>query len=164
MVEYFYRFDYLRGAIPVPTTSSKGYANAEESASHLQSPNLPSQVYILEHAKVFAIAVKYQIDGLRDLAASKFEQAAKIHWNHEDFVHSIFVAFNSAPEEVTHIREVVVGILHKHFDDLKSKAEVETVICNTPRLAYALLIRSRAGDKNGGMETMKEGQSTGAQR
>ena len=138
MVEYFYYFDYLRGTNSLPV----------------------SPVYLIEHAKVFAIAVKYQIDGLRDLAASKFEDAATAHWKHDDFAHAVHVAFNSTAEEVTQLREVVSDILHQHFDVLKDKPEVETVVCNIPRLAYALLKRSRAGGKIESLETGEQSQFT----
>lgn len=139
MVEYFYHFDYLREIESLPNLSRFSP----------RAPELPSNVYVIEHAKVFAIAVKYQIDGLRDLAASKFKEAATSYWNHDDFAHSIHIAFNSTAEEVTQLRKVVSDILHKHFDDLEDKPEVEAVVCNIPRLAYALLKRSRAGGKNG---------------
>ena len=139
MVEYFYHFDYLRDTESLPKSSQSSTPIAK-SLSH---------GYIIEHAKVFAIAVKYQIDGLRDLAASKYKEAATTCWNHEEFAHSVFVAFNSTAEEVTQLRDIVSDTLHQHFDDLKDKAEVETVICNIPRLAYALLERRRARGENG---------------
>lgn len=140
MVEYFYHFDYFRNSesLPDPSLLSCPYRQ------------LPSRVYMIEHAKVFAIAVKFQIDGLRDLAALKFKQAATAYWSHDDFAHSVHIVFNSTAEEVTQLREIVSDILHQHFDDLEAKPEVEAVVCNTPRLAYALLKRSRAGGKNGG--------------
>ena len=164
MVEYFYHFDYLGGADPVPVlaTSFQGYAVAQMSVLNLQfpQPSVPPQVYIIEHAKVFAIAVKYQIDGLRDLAASKFKDAATAYWNHDDFAHSIHIAYNSTAEEVTQLRTVVTDILHQHSDDLEGKPEVEAIVCKIPRLAYALLRRSRAGGKHGGMGTEEQGHIT----
>jgi hypothetical protein len=167
MVEYFYHFDYLcdTDSISHPTASPPPAAKtARQSfakkkvkrkdvrirlpppADQTQQP--PSQTYIIEHAKVFAIAVKYQIDGLRDLAASKFKDAATAHLGHEDFVHSIYVAYNSTPDEVTQLRDVVTDILHQHFDDLEDDPEVEAALCYVQRLAYDVLKRSRAGDKN----------------
>ena len=97
MVEYFYHFDYLRDTESLP----------EPSQSSAPTARPPSHGYIIEHAKAFAIAVKYQIDGLRDLAASKYKEAVTTCWNHEDFAHSVFVAFNSTVEEVTQLREII---------------------------------------------------------
>jgi hypothetical protein len=99
-------------------------------------------VYIIEHAKVFAMAVNYQVDGLRDLAAAKFKQSAKTHWNHDDFAHAIFIVHNSTSEGVPQLRDIVADILHERFEKLKHKAEVETVVCSIPHLAYALLKRA----------------------
>ena len=152
MVEYFYHFDYLRG------TDSE---LVQVSASDLQSPpQLPSQVYLIEHAKVFAIAVKYQIEGLRELAVSKFHTAATGLWKHDDFAHSVHIVFNSTAEEVTQLLVIASDILHQHFDVLKEKAEIEAVVCNIPRLAYALLKRSRAGGKTENVKTGKQSQYT----
>lgn len=149
MVEYFYHFDYLRDTESL----------TEPSQSSAPTAKPPSHGYIIEHAKVFAIAVKYQIDGLGDLAASKYKEAVTTCWNKEEFAHSVFVAFNSTAEEVTQLRDIVSDTLHQHFDDLKNKAEVETVICNIPRLAYALLKRSRARGENGSMEIEEQSRS-----
>lgn len=174
MVEYFYHFDYLRGSesFPHPAASLKlaartarcSFATAatqtakrEHVRVRLPPPavqpqqhehgQLPSQGYILEHAKVFAIAVKYQIYGLQGLAAAKFKDAATAYWKHDDFVEAIYIAYSSTAEEVTQLRGVVAEILHQHFDDIEEKSELETALCNTPRLAYDVLKRSRAGNK-----------------
>jgi hypothetical protein len=173
MVEYFYHFDYLRDTklIPRPTaslplagrTTERSFAAKNAKHEHvrvrlpppaLQSQQLepPSQGYILEHAKVFAIAVKYQIYGLQGLAAAKVKDAATAYWKHDDFVEAIYIAYSSTAEEVTQLRGVVAEILHQHFDDIEEESELETALCNIPRLAYDVLKRSRAGNKNGSTE------------
>ena len=170
MVEYFYHFDYLRNteSLPHPTAKLPPNARTTESSSATQTAKrehirvrlppptlqsqqheLPSQGYIIEHAKVFAIAVKYQIDGLRGLAAAKFKDAATAYWKYDDFVEAIYVVYSSTFEGVTQLRDVVTDILHQHFDDLEDMPEVETALCNVPRLAYDLLKRSRMGGKQG---------------
>ena len=171
MVEYFYHFDYLRrteslsnsaAGLPLASRtagswSAKGKAKNTLARVRLSPPTdqtqQPSpQIYIIEHAKVFAIAVKYQIDGLRDLAASKFRDAASAHWDHDDFVHSIYITYNSTAEEVTQLREVVAEILHQHFDHIEEESELESALCNVPRLAYEVLKRSRAEGRDGSAE------------
>jgi hypothetical protein len=153
MVEFFYHFDYLRDADSLSHTPAS-------IPLALQSQQLPSQGYIIEHAKVFAIAVKYQIDGLRDLAASKFKDAANAYWKHDDFAHSIYIAYDSTTDEVTQLREVVADVLLEHFDDLEQDIpEFETALCEIPRLAYALLKRSRAGSKSGGAKVGEQNNS-----
>ena len=100
-----------------------------------------SRVYVIEHVKVFAMAVKYQVDGLCDLAAAKFKQSAETSWKHDDFAHAISVVHDSTPEDVSQLRDIVSNILHAHFDKLKDKPEVDSVVCSIPHLAYALLKR-----------------------
>jgi high-affinity K+ transport system ATPase subunit B len=133
---------------------ARAQAQAASQASEQESPGLgptpatnststTSQppVNIIEHAKVFAIAVKYQVDGLRDLAAEKFKRSAKVFWDHEDFAHAIFVVHNSTSDGVSKLRDIVADTLCEHFDKLKHKPEIETVVCSIPALAYALLKR-----------------------
>ena len=108
VVDCSYHFDYFHGteslsnsvANPPPVARTAGSLPTMRKANQklarirrapptdgTQQPSL--QTYIIKHAKVFAIAVKYQIDGLRDLAASKCRDAATAHWDYDDFVHSI---------------------------------------------------------------------------
>jgi hypothetical protein len=153
MVEYFYYFDYLRNSQSLP----------DLSLSSPPAPQLPSQGLIIEHAKVFAIAVKYQINGLRDFAASKFKDAATAYWKHDDFAHSFYIAYGSTPEEVTELRETVLDIAHQHLDDLEHEPKFETAFCNIPGLAFALLKRSRAEGKDEGMKIPERTQSAAQQ-
>lgn len=160
MVEYFYHFDYLRDLSQVQSNETEGARPSKKSKTGLKtraettsvarptsgnsnSQPLAERVFMIEHAKVFAMAVKYQVDGLKSLALAKFISSVTSHWNHEDFAHTIFVAFNSTAEDVTQLRDVVNNVLHEHFDELQNKAEIETVVCRLPRLTYGLLKRSR---------------------
>lgn len=161
MVEYFYHFDYLRNLSGVqskeaegPTPSKKPKIAPKNTRAQAASPApvAPSssgsqpraeRIFMIEHAKVFAMAIKYQVDGLQSLALARFISSVTTHWNHEDFAHTIFVAFNSTPENITQLRDVVTDALHEHFEELQNKAEIETVVCGLPCLTYALLKRSR---------------------
>lgn len=113
MIEYFYRFDYLRVD--------------------------PMQVHLVEHAKVFAIAVKYQISGLQDLTAMRFEEAVNQHWEHEDFARAVNVVYTSVPEDVTRPCSMVVDKIENRFESGIITKELEKELCNTPYLAYDLV-------------------------
>lgn len=112
-IEYFYRFDYLR-------------------VDHMQ-------VHLVEHAKVFAIAVKYQISGLQNLAAMRFEEAVNQHWEHEDFARAVHVVYTSVAEDVTRLRLMVVDKIESRFESGIITKELEKELCNTPCLAYDLV-------------------------
>lgn len=194
MVEYFYHFDYLRDTESLPhpaaslqlaartarnsfATTATQTAKREHVRVRLPPPDvqpqqhehgqLPSQGYIIEHVKVFAIAVKYQIHGLRGLAASKFKDAATAYWKHDDFVEAIYIIYSSTAEEDTQLRDIVTEILHQHFEDLEDSPVFEAAFCNIlfeaafcniPRPAYTLLKIRRGEKKHGNMEIGKQSQ------
>lgn len=137
MIKYFYHLDYLHN-----TESRQAYLNSNGKKGESVSQD-GSNVFMIEHAKVFAMAVKYQVDGLRDLAISKFQAQVKSHWNHQDFPHTIFVVYNSTPQDVTQLRDLVANQMHETFEELQNKPEIEEVVLSIPKLSYNLLKRSR---------------------
>lgn len=118
MIEYFYHGDYLR-----------------EGTS--------SQVHLIEHAKVFAMAIKYQAEGLRKLAARKFEDSAQKDWNHADLADAIHVVYNSTPDDIPEQREIVADVINAHFYTLHESEQIRAVVGSIASLAYGLLERSR---------------------
>jgi hypothetical protein len=163
MIEYFYHFDYLPGIDVTPDAVTKAPdVNAAVDVNDWLS-SLPKKkkgkksstaketdtlfgvpdIYIIEHAKVFAIAVKYQIEGLRDLAVAKFREATKTQWSHEDFSHTIVLVYHTTADSVHQLRQIVADTLHERLDDLKKKGEIEVVVRSIPGLAYDLMKRSR---------------------
>jgi hypothetical protein len=156
MVYFFYHFDYLPDAEPPsPTVEDTATASDDEpittqgsaSATVQASVASPPRVHIIEHARVFAMAVKYQVDGLRALAAAKFKQSVKAHYTHDDFIHAISVVHTSTAEDVKELRNIVGDTIHDHYDTLDLDPEFGDVVCGIPRLAYGLL--SRVGTISG---------------
>jgi hypothetical protein len=154
MIEYFYHFDYNKGC-DCSSFWSSSWNQKKKSKKRTQlavdnsasippssTPAVISPDSMLVHAKVFAMAVKYQVDGLRDLAVSKFTEAVKAGWDHESFAHTIFTVYNSTTDDATDLREIVADTIFDHFEALKNKDEVEVVVSSTGGLAYNLLKRS----------------------
>ena len=165
MVHYFYHFDYSPDAlerlrqttkhtnIMVSDASEKSRATAKflmtgNSIVPADPPTPSSELaaqenHIIEHAKVFAMAVKYQVDGLRRLAVSKLKDAVEEDeaWIHDNFAQVVSTIFTSTPEDVKDLRDVAEELLYTHFDDLKHKDGIEDVLCSFPRLTYTLLKR-----------------------
>lgn len=129
MIEYFYLFDY-------GSQLSHGTSHRDHTSS---PPALKS--YLIDHAKVFAMAVKYQAEGLRALAAAKFAAAAATYWSHGDFPAAISVVYNSTTDDVMELRNTVEDVLHTRFDNLKDTEELGAVVRGIPGLAYGLLVR-----------------------
>lgn len=122
MIEYFYHFDYLRAA-------------TETSNSERSHP------FFVEHARVFAMAIKYQADGLRQLAAKNFKQAASKYWKREDFAQAIHVVFTSTPDDVQELRNIVADTIHDHFTVLRKTPEIDVAVRSLGGLAYSILER-----------------------
>jgi hypothetical protein len=134
MISSFYHLEYSCDTfLPIDQTSKLHASSVQKSPESAPS--------VLTHAKVFAAAVKYQADGLRDLAAEKFENTIRFFWNDEVFAEVVTVVFHSTPEGVLTLRNIVIDTLYSHLDALKDKKEIQAVLCEIPRLAYILLKR-----------------------
>jgi hypothetical protein len=71
-------------------------------------PNLigPSS-QLLTHAKMYEMADKYEVVGLKELAKEKFSRGCKHFWNTEDFTTAAFHAFSTTPEKDNGLRDCV---------------------------------------------------------
>lgn len=121
MIEYFYHFDYLRSP----------------NNERIFAP------FLVEHAKVFAMAVKYQAEGLRKLAAQKFKDSILKNWNDEHLAEAIYTVYHSTPDDVVEQRDVVATVLHTRSESLKDDEDIKAIVGSTASLAYALFERNR---------------------
>lgn len=157
MIAYFYHLDYLhdkKAVIEVhdsPPPKKKVRLSVLAKSTRATNP-LPSpepvaapagpKVYLIEHAKVFAMAVKYHVDPLRDLATHKFRAEAEQHWDHEDLAQAIQLIYTSTADEITQLRSIAVEVLVHHRSDLLKKPEIATLLQSITGLAYDLLMRN----------------------
>jgi hypothetical protein len=151
MIEYMYHFDYLRGIDFGPAENKKRAETGRTWTSALcdaafSPPEV--QTWLVEHAKVFAMAVKYRVDGLYDLAAANFKAAATSHWDHVDFMTAISIVHSSTGEEITQLRTIVADTLYDHFDVLQTKVQIEKLVRSTAELSHALMMRGREKNQN----------------
>ena len=128
MVQYL---DYT----PTAAIAGQSFLRAMDSTS---SP-FPPPTHIIEHARVFAMAVKYQVKGLRALAAAKFQRSAQAFWDHDDFTQAISIVHKTTSDDVKELRDIVSDIIHVHLDALKVDDDFETAVTSIPHLAYGLL-------------------------
>jgi len=134
MISFLYHLDYDERLYRKASDTDQA---DDAKSSALNGP----QVDMLTHAKVFAAAIKYQIDELRDLADWKFEIAIETSWDSNAFPEVITVVFHSTPAEVSQLRDIVSDTIYDQFEALKNKKEIAAVICDIPHLAYALYKR-----------------------
>ena len=94
------------------------------------------------HAKLFALAVKYHVDALRDLATEKFREAVETGWDTEAFAPAAHIVFTSTAEDVRQLRDIVIATIQAHIGLLDNEA-VQTVVKSINELAYEVLLKSR---------------------
>lgn len=137
MVEYFYHFDYRRKSQkPKPPVDS-------QSALDVTTSPLPTQpiVHLVDDAKVFAMAVKYKVRALQDLAIKKFRASVHSHWKHEEFARVVVVVNTSTPSDVVQLRELVVDVMDLYLEAGILTPEIESELSTIPSFAYDLLKR-----------------------
>ncbi|KAK5720365.1 hypothetical protein LTR17_015082 [Elasticomyces elasticus] len=113
----------------------------QDLSSRVPSPEVSNSNAII-HAKVFAVAVKYQVIALQGLAATKFAAATATSWDHPSFAEASRIAYTTTPEEFRQLRDTVSQTIHKH-DNLLNKRDMESVIKATPDLHFELLRMAR---------------------
>ncbi|KAL2158848.1 hypothetical protein VTH06DRAFT_4040 [Thermothelomyces fergusii] len=119
MLHYLYHLDYPRqpGATQGRITVSKAeipdslkytgivIARNDRVPKSFEEPNLSI------HAKLYALAEKYDMQTLKTLALEKFKEEVKFHWNTDDFVRAAEEAYTSTLESDRGLRNVVVDAI-----------------------------------------------------
>lgn len=101
------------------------------------------------HALVYALAVKYQVSGLKPLRTRKFKSAIDQCWNTCELAEATRIVYTSTPDEHTDIRDIVLAKIIQHSDKLAEKPDIEATVREIPGLAYALFKRLRVRSKAG---------------
>ncbi|KAF4437653.1 polyketide synthase [Fusarium austroafricanum] len=91
------------------------------------------------HVRVYAIAEKYDVMGLKDCAIREFEEVMKKRPSSEQFINSAEEAYTSTIPEDKHMRNAIVRNFHAHPEWLDEKC-VQDVIQKIPQLLYDLLM------------------------
>jgi hypothetical protein len=118
---------------------NKGRISFDEhrETNDLDWPRSP-KTGLATHARMYALADKYQISGLKALAQRKFQKAALQHWNSEEFAPALHTVYTSTLEEDRGLRDVVISTISR--DRLLEKPEVRTAVKELPELAFGLLM------------------------
>ncbi|KAK2761427.1 BTB/POZ domain-containing protein [Colletotrichum kahawae] len=129
MVQYFYRLDYRQPPEPEDDPSVTDQKQKSNQKAHS----------LLLHAKVYTLAEKYAIGGLKDLALSKFKTAAAQAWDTVDFLNAATEAYTSTVDSDRGMRDAAIEAFAKH-KDLLGRNEVKTVIEGLGSFAFDLLM------------------------
>jgi len=92
------------------------------------------------HATMYALADKYQVNGLGSLARAKFEACLNHHVNTEDFITAVQIVYSTTPESNRGLRDAVVQAFLEHFNvDLASIPGIEDKLDCLDDLSLLLL-------------------------
>ncbi|KAF1925799.1 uncharacterized protein M421DRAFT_397921 [Didymella exigua CBS 183.55] len=93
--------------------------------------------HLVIHAKVYAIAEKYGIAGLKSLARNKFSYQMSLHLNSPEFADACQEAYESTFHTDRGLRDVIVQTFRAN-PDLSMREDVEMAVRETPGLAFEL--------------------------
>lgn len=95
------------------------------------------QPHLITHAKVYAIAEKYQIIGLKTLARRKFATQVTHHYVTEEFALSMQEVYESTIDADRGLRDIIIQTFRRH-PEIARRRDIEEVVKDTPSLAWEL--------------------------
>jgi len=129
-----YTFDYKdeqhpdhesNGCFSVSSEETMENAIGENQGTSNHGENQPA---LFSSVRVYAIAEKYGILHLKELARERFCNWAEDSWAHEDFSDIIREIFESTPKHDRGLRDVVIRIVAMHADILIQKDQFRHLI------------------------------------
>jgi hypothetical protein len=103
---------------------------------------LPSQ--LLTHAKIYEVAEKYDVIGLKDLSRGNFKSGCEVFWNDDAFPIAISYAFSTTVPEDAGLREMVIDTIAAHME-LVHKPEIQALVAEFSDLAIGILLKKAGG-------------------
>jgi len=161
MVHHFYHLDYPHIS-PAPSNSRPSeepkivdkevrdtprHVSTKKKTKTVQKTLIRPDPNFVIHARVYAIAEKYGIPGLKALALKKFEDETAWHWNTDDFLHAVEEVYTSTVEHDRNMRNIVLKTMDKHAV-LLDKEEMQKTIKGLD-LPFDLLMYQRRRVREG---------------
>lgn len=97
----------------------------------------PEKSHLVTHTKVYAIAEKYGIAGLKVLSRTKFTQELDLHLESPDFADACQEAYDSTFHTDRGLRDVIIQTFRAN-PGLSLRPDIEVVVRETPGLAFEL--------------------------
>ncbi|KAH6623783.1 BTB/POZ protein [Chaetomium tenue] len=156
MLHFFYYFDYPEpprvhdevsetphGAGPA-SVEGPGPVELPPAADGLPQPGPPVVTVpnLTLHAKVYALGVKYHIQGLKSRTLKKFNTEAQAHWNTNEFVRAVERVYASTACGDRGMRDAVIDTIHQHSSIL-DKESMQTLVKREVQLCFGLMMRFR---------------------
>ena len=100
-----------------------------------------SSSFMEMHAKVFAIASKYDIKPLERIARQKLKDQTKCEWNIADLTAAMAIVFGQTPESELKLRRILKDVVVEHAFTLVQDPGFEDAVSRIDGLAYDLFRR-----------------------
>lgn len=97
-----------------------------------------SSSQLLIHAKMYEVADKYDVVGLKELAREKFSRGCKHFWNSSDFHIASTHAFSTTPDDDDGLRSLVSQTIARHME-LAQMPEIRALMMQFNGLALGIL-------------------------
>lgn len=122
-----------------PTSQQRSASSGSDSDSDYDSDDEyeTDESHLLTHTRVYALAEKFDIPALKDLARSKFEMAMACFYDSPEFADAIIEVYCSTIDTDRGLRDIVLQAFRSH-PQLASTQDVYNVIKETPSLAFEL--------------------------
>ncbi|AEO55662.1 hypothetical protein MYCTH_2299733 [Thermothelomyces thermophilus ATCC 42464] len=161
MMHYFYHLDYPRqrevkhgflnksqstnpksDVVTNPGSTSGKTSNKTPKSAYSVPPHQGFEVPNLTiHARLYALAEKYDVQGLKALALEKFKEEARIQWDSDDFIRAAEEAYTSTVDRDRGMRDAVVEAIREHSVVL-DKESMQNVVRRFD-LCFDLMMRFR---------------------
>ncbi|KAK3291910.1 BTB/POZ protein [Chaetomium fimeti] len=154
MIRYFYYLDYPQQ--PEAQDKGPGTPNKVSTKTNFPMPAMAAgakksgpkkkvgyspQPNLTVHARVYALAEKYDIKGLKTLSLGKFEIEADLHWDSDDFMCAVEEVYTSTVDEDRGMRDAVVEAVYNNAGVLE-KESMQNLVKRLP-LCFDLMMRFR---------------------
>lgn len=104
----------------------------------LDEHSLGTERILLTHSKVYEVAEKYMVKGLKAKAILKFRDACRVFWNSPSFAEAARHVYSSTPDSDTGLRETVKKCISLH-PELHDKPEIIDFLLEYSECAVDLL-------------------------
>ena len=119
-------------------TKIGGEARSEEFSSGVED-EVQYDPKRLNNVLVYAVADKYDIPELKELAKRKFHALVKTKWTKIEFEAVGDAVFGTTPSQDTGLRSIMCQFCIHHFQSIAEDVKLRSVVLNNEELANALL-------------------------
>ncbi|KAI1495165.1 BTB/POZ protein [Biscogniauxia mediterranea] len=149
MIYYFYHLDYN---VDSPTSQANGSSSTSTDANNTTQPNgkkgnrstkqasnSPSTPNIVTHVRVYSLAEKYLVEGLKRIACDKFKAEVARQWSSQDFLDAVREAYTSTIESDRGLRDVITSAFYDH-PTLLDKQDTQQLLRDLNALSVDLVL------------------------